>query len=180
MEQLFEKYRKKIALIQTHFVRSTLSEINWDARLIGIKGARGVGKTTLLLQYIKLHLKEDLQTALYVSLDNIWFSENKLVDLVDSFVKKGGKYLFVDEVHKYPNWSVELKNIYDDYSELKVVFTGSSLLEILNARADLRRRAVVYTMQGLSFREYLNMVLGTGFTPYTLTDLLTDHDSISQ
>lgn len=150
MEQLFEKYRKRIAFIQTQFVRSTLSDINWDARLIGIKGARGVGKTTLLLQYIKLHLIDQLQAALYVSLDNIWFSENKLIDLVDSFVKKGGKYLFVDEVHKYPDWSVELKNIYDDYPELKVVFTGSSLLEILNARADLSRRAVVYTMQGLS------------------------------
>lgn len=180
MEQLFEKYRKKIAFLQTQFVRSLLSEINWDARLIGIKGARGVGKTTLLLQYIKLHLSHQLQAALYVSLDNIWFSENKLIDLVDSFVKKGGKYLFVDEVHKYPDWSVELKNIYDDYPELKVVFTGSSLLEILNARADLSRRAVVYTMQGLSLREYLNMELGTGFTPYTLPELLENHGTISQ
>ena len=180
MEQLFEKYRKKIALIKTPFVRSMMSEINWDARLIGIKGARGVGKTTLLLQYIKLHLMTEVQSALYVSLDNIWFSENKLVDLVDLFVKKGGKYLFVDEVHKYPKWSVELKNIYDDYPELKVVFTGSSLLEILNARADLSRRAVVYTMQGLSFREYLNMELGTGFTSYTLPELLEHHDFISQ
>lgn len=88
MEQLFEKYRKKIALIQTSFVRSIMSEINWDARLIGIKGARGVGKTTLLLQYIKLHLMEEVQAALYVSLDNIWFSENKLVDLGNSFSDK--------------------------------------------------------------------------------------------
>ncbi len=98
----------------------------------------------------------DFQSALYVSLDNIWFSEHKLVDLVDSFVKRGGKYLFLDEVHKYPDWSVELKNIYDDYPEWKLVFTGSSLLEILNARADLSRRAVVYTLQGLSYLHYLN------------------------
>jgi len=180
MDQIIEKFRKKIAFTQTGFVRSILSEINWDARLIGIKGARGVGKTTVLLQYIKLKLADKLDTSLYISLDNIWFSDHKLVDLVDSFVKKGGNYLFLDEVHKYPQWSVELKNIYDDYPELKVVFTGSSLLEILNARADLSRRAVVYTMQGLSFREYLNMHLGTDFTNYKLTDLLISHENISR
>ncbi len=180
MDQLIEKYRKKIAITQTRFVRSIMFEINWNARLIGIKGARGVGKTTLLLQYIKLHFMSDIQSALYVSLDNIWFSDHKLVDLVDSFVKKGGKYLFLDEVHKYPNWSVELKNIYDDYPELKLVFTGSSLLEILNARADLSRRAVVYSMQGLSFREYLNMQTGSDFKIHTLSGILDHHDTISK
>lgn len=180
MDQLFEKYRKKIAVTQTDFVRGILSEINWDARLIGIKGARGVGKTTVLLQYIKLHLMSEIESTLYVSLDNIWFSDNKLVDLVDTFAKKGGKYLFLDEVHKYPQWSIELKNIYDDYPELKVVFTGSSLLEILNARADLSRRAIIYTMQGLSFREYLNLELGTTFSKYSLAEILIHHESISQ
>lgn len=180
MDQLYEKYRKKVALTQTQFVRSTMSEIHWDARFVGIKGARGVGKTTLLLQYIKLYLMADIESTLYVSLDNIWFSEHKLSDLVDSFVKKGGKYIFLDEVHKYPQWSVELKNIYDDYTELKIVFTGSSLLEILNARADLSRRAVIYTMQGLSFREYLNMQLGADFKIYGLQYLLENHHIISQ
>ncbi len=180
MDQIIEKFRKKIAYTQTVFVRSILSEINWEARLIGIKGARGVGKTTVLLQYIKLNLADKLDSSLYVSLDNIWFSEHKLVDLVDTFVKKGGKYLFLDEVHKYPQWSIELKNIYDDYPELKVVFTGSSLLEILNARADLSRRAVIYTMQGLSYREYLNMQLGTDFKRYDLSELLAQHDTISR
>jgi len=180
MDQLFEKYRKKISLTQTQFVRSIMSEINWNARLIGIKGARGVGKTTLLLQYIKLHLSANIPSALYVSLDDIWFSEHKLIDLVDSFVKKGGKYLFLDEVHKYAQWSVEVKNIYDDYPELHLVFTGSSLLEIINARADLSRRAVVYTMQGLSFREYLNMLLGTDFKIVSLSGLLENHNALSQ
>ncbi|MEI6753756.1 MAG: AAA family ATPase [Paludibacter sp.] len=180
MDQIIEKFRKKISFTETVFVRSILSEINWDARLIGIKGARGVGKTTVLLQYIKLKLADKLDTSLYVSLDNIWFSDHKLLDLVDTFAKKGGNYLFLDEVHKYPQWSVELKNIYDDYPEIKVVFTGSSLLEILNARADLSRRAVVYTMQGLSFREYLNMQLGTGFANYKLADLLDGHENISR
>ncbi|MDO9153715.1 MAG: AAA family ATPase [Paludibacter sp.] len=180
MEQLIEKYRRKLAQTQIGFVRSIMTQINWDARLIGIKGSRGVGKTTLLLQYAKLYLSDQIESSLYVSLDNIWFSDNKLTDLVDAFVKQGGKYLLLDEVHKYSQWSVEIKNIYDDYRELKVVFTGSSLLEILNARADLSRRAVIYTMQGLSFREYLNMELKTDFTTYTLQEILKQHQELSQ
>lgn len=151
-----------------------MDRIHWDARLIGIKGARGVGKTTLLLQYIKENLPID-ESTLYVSLDNIWFAENKLSTLTDSFVKRGGKYLFLDEVHKYPNWSQELKNIYDDYPELKVVFTGSSLLEILNARADLSRRAVVYTLQGLSYREFLHLETGVQLPVFSLNNLLQNH-----
>lgn len=174
MELLFEKFFRKIDLISLDFKRSLMGQIQWDARLIGIKGARGVGKTTLLLQYIKENLPIDT-TTLYISLDNIWFGENKLSTLTDTFVKRGGKYLFLDEVHKYPNWSQELKNIYDDYPELKVVFTGSSLLEILNARADLSRRAVVYSLQGLSYREYLELKTGIKLPILTLDDLLQNH-----
>lgn len=174
MESLFEKFFKKIDLVSLDFKRSLMDQIQWDARLIGIKGARGVGKTTLLLQFIKENLPIDV-TTLYVSLDNIWFAENKLSTLTDTFVKRGGKYLFLDEVHKYPNWSQELKNIYDDYPELKVVFTGSSLLEILNARADLSRRAVVYTLQGLSYREYIQLKTGIKLPKLNLEDLLQNH-----
>lgn len=155
MDILYEKFRKKIARTDTSFTRSLLDEINWDARLIGIKGSRGVGKTTLLLQYIKLFLSNKFSKTLYVSLDDIWFSEHKLTELVDTFEKEGGEHLFLDEVHKYPQWSIEIKNIYDDHPDLQIIFTGSSLLEILNARADLSRRAITYTMQGLSFREFL-------------------------
>lgn len=180
MEELFEKSLRRITQTDTNFVRSTMSHINWDARLIGIRGSRGIGKTTLLLQYIKLNFSTQLNTVLYASLDNIWFSENRLVKLADDFVKKGGKHLFLDEVHKYPDWSVEIKNIYDDYPELKIVFTGSSLLEILNARADLSRRAIIYQMQGLSFREYLNLEVKTDFKVYTLADILNNHLEISQ
>lgn len=179
MEQLFEKYQRKIKHTQIDFVRGIMYKINWNARLIGIKGSRGVGKTTLLLQYIKLFLADELQYTLYVSLDNIWFSENKLSDLTDDFVKRGGRYLFLDEVHKYPQWSVEIKNIYDDYPDLKIAFTGSSLLEILNARADLSRRAVIYNMQGLSFREYLNLILKTNFQSYTFQEIISQHLSIA-
>ncbi len=180
MERLIEKYQRRIVFTQTDFVRSIMREINWQAHFIGIKGARGVGKTTLLLQYIKLNFDNMPEKALYVSLDNIWFSKNTLSELADSFVKQGGTHLFLDEVHKYPDWSVELKNIYDDYPELSIVFTGSSLLEILNARADLSRRAVVYTLQGLSFREYLNLTNQTNFKAYTLDDILENHAEISQ
>ncbi|WP_241125120.1 ATP-binding protein [Cognataquiflexum nitidum] len=109
MDALLEKSIKKIESTSLEFVRSKIDRIRWEARLIGIKGPRGVGKTTLILQYIKKNLPLD-HTVLYVSLDNIWFAQNRLVSLVDDFVKRGGKHLFLDEVHKYPDWSIELKN----------------------------------------------------------------------
>ena len=179
MEDLFIRYRKKTQLVSTDFVRSFMDEVNWNARLIGIKGARGVGKTTLLLQYMKLNYSENPEEALYVSLDSFAFKDKTLLGLADEFVKNGGKYLFLDEVHKYANWAQELKNIYDDHQELKVVFTGSSLLEILNARADLSRRAIIYHMQGLSFREYLTLETGIEFQQYTLEAILNDHINIA-
>lgn len=179
MDALFEKHFRKLDLTSLDFVRSIIDQINWKARLIGIKGQRGVGKTTLLLQYIKKHLPRD-HTSLYVSLDHILFARKRLVDLADDFVKSGGRFLFLDEVHKYPDWSVELKNIYDDYPELQVVFTGSSMLEILNARADLSRRAIVYSMQGLSFREFLALETGEFFPVLTLNELLRDSAEYSR
>ncbi|WP_423128032.1 ATP-binding protein [Gaoshiqia sp. Z1-71] len=179
MESLFERSRQKTRYAPVAFVRGIMDKIAWDARLIGIRGARGVGKTTLLLQYIKLNLPRD-HTVIYVSLDHIWFAEHKLYDFTDTFVKQGGKSLFLDEVHKYPNWAQEIKNIYDDFPELKIVFTGSSLLEILNARADLSRRAVVYEIQGFSFREYLNRNLKTNFPVVTLHQIISNHIQLSE
>ena len=179
MENLREKFYKRIQSVQLDFVRSELTSINWNARLIGIKGARGVGKTTLLLQYMKKFLPIT-EESLYISLDNIWFGKNSLVQLADDFVKEGGKYLFLDEVHKYPNWAQELKNIYDDYPDLKIVFTGSSMLEIINARADLSRRAVVYKLQGLSYRAYLNLHHKIDLPSYSLDDILANHLEIAQ
>lgn len=174
MDKIVEKFRRKLNYTSLGFIRSLMYNINWNARMIGIKGARGVGKTTLMLQYIKKHYEHD-PSVLYASLDDIWFSDNKLVDMADRFVKQGGKMLFLDEVHKYPEWSRELKNIYDDFPELKIVFTGSSLLEILNSRADLSRRAVVYSMQGLSFREYLSLETGLDLKVYSLDDIILNH-----
>ena len=175
MEELFNRYQRISQKIQTDFVRSFMQEVNWNARLIGIKGARGVGKTTLLLQYLKINFTDNRALTLYVSLDSFAFRGKTLLGLADEFVRNGGKHLFLDEVHKYPNWAQELKNIYDDYSELQIVFTGSSLLEILNSRADLSRRVVIYHMQGLSFREYIMLETGIYFTPLTLESILKDH-----
>ncbi|MFN9378684.1 MAG: ATP-binding protein [Bacteroidota bacterium] len=175
MEELFNRYQRISQKIQTEFVRSFMQEVNWNARLIGIKGARGVGKTTLILQYLKINFTDNIALTLYVSLDSFAFRGKTLLGLADEFVRNGGKHLFLDEVHKYPNWAQELKNIYDDYSELQIVFTGSSLLEILNSRADLSRRVVIYHMQGLSFREYIMLETGIYFAPLTLESILKDH-----
>ena len=175
MDSLVSRFYKKLDATATDFIRDTMYRVNWEARLVGIKGARGIGKTTLLLQYIKLNLSDQLGKTLYVSLDSIWFNTHSLIDLVDHFCQRGGEYLFLDEVHKYPGWAQVLKNIYDDYPTLKVVFTGSSLLEILNARADLSRRAVVYEMQGFSFREYVRMEVGIDFDILSLDQILRNH-----
>ena len=179
MEKMIERFRKKIAATDLRFVRSLESKINWDARLGCIRGSRGTGKTTLMLQHIKKAFAGDLGKVVYVSLDNLYFADNSLIDFVDSFVKRGGEYLFLDEVHKYPDWSRVIKNIYDDYPELHVAFTGSSLLEILNARSDLSRRALVYNLQGLSFREYLKLVADADFPILTLDEILSDNEKLS-
>jgi predicted AAA+ superfamily ATPase len=152
--------------------------IDWDNRFIGIKGSRGVGKTTLLLQYIRLNFKPD-KSVLYVSLDNLYFLENTLYNLVSDFYKKGGLFIAVDEVHKYPNWAIEIKNIYDDMPHLRLVFTGSSLLHIQQSKADLSRRVVIYSMPGLSFREFLQFETKINLETYTLKEIVTNHITIA-
>ena len=179
MEKLIQGFRKKIALTTLDFIRSAENDINWNARLVCVRGPRGVGKTTLLLQHIKKTFSENLQNVLYVSLDNLYFVENSLIDFVETFVQRGGTHLFLDEVHKYPNWSQAIKNIYDDYPELFVVFTGSSLLEILNARADLSRRVLVYNMQGLSFREYLSIKTKVELPVLSLEEIIKNNEKLS-
>jgi len=146
---------------------------------LAITGARGTGKTTMILQHIKKTFGNSPKNALYVSLDNIWFSNNRLFDLANDFEKQGGKYLFIDEVHKYENWSQEIKNIYDSFSDLKVVFTGSSMLEIYRGNADLSRRAVHYILQGMSFREFLKYDQNIHFEKFKLEDILQNHIEIA-
>jgi predicted AAA+ superfamily ATPase len=155
MKTLYQKFETLLRNTPIDFKRYLYENISWDSRMIGIIGARGVGKTTMVLQYIKENL--DSKVALYVSADDMYFGENRLVDLADSFYKNAGEYLFIDEIHKYKGWSRELKNIYDSFPSLKVIFTGSSILDIIKGSADLSRRAVVYKLHGLSFREYLKL-----------------------
>lgn len=155
MRTLYQRFETLLQNTTTEFKRYLYEKVAWDSRMIGIIGPRGVGKTTMILQYIKENL--DIKKALYVSADDIYFSGNRLIDLADEFYKSAGEYLFIDEIHKYTDWSRELKNMYDSFPALKIVFTGSSVLDILKGSADLSRRAIIYKLQGLSFREYLKL-----------------------
>lgn len=154
MNRLYNISNVAVANVPTYFERYISEEISWNQRLIGISGARGCGKTILLLQQMKKILEEG-KNALYISLDDVYFSENRLIYFAEEFARTGGEYLFLDEVHKYASWSQELKNIYDSIPELKVIFTSSSALEIYKGSHDLSRRALVYNLAGLSVREFL-------------------------
>ena len=146
MDSLFLKQERMLVQTSTDIIRELMNKIHWNNRLIAIRGSRGVGKTTLMLQYIKLNYPPGSRIALYCTLDSIYFSNHTLLELAEKFYLQGGKHLFLDEVHKYPTWSKELKEIYDLYPSLQVVFSGSSLLNILNADADLSRRCLAYNM----------------------------------
>jgi predicted AAA+ superfamily ATPase len=178
MDSLFEYSIQLIARVDTAFIRYSYHQMNWQNRLIGLIGPRGVGKTTLVLQYIKSNL--NLQQTLYVTAEDFYFAKNRLTDLAEDFVKSGGKYLFIDEIHKYPDWSKELKLIYDYHQDLKVVFTGSSVLDNRKGSSDLSRRAVVYTMQGLSFREYLMLFHQKKVPKFTLEDIVNHQVDVPQ
>lgn len=179
MEKLIELFRKKMTGPLPVFERELERKINWNARLISVRGSRGTGKTTLFLQHIKKTFSNNLNKVLYVNLDNVYFSNNTLVELAEKFASRGGTHLFIDEVHKYENWSKEIKNLYDDFPELHIAFTGSSLLEILNGRADLSRRTLVYELTGLSFREYLSLIKAHDFPIFTLEEILKNNEQIS-
>ena len=156
IQPLYDSYHRKIAKIDLRFKRYLYSQINWKARIISIKGARGVGKTTLLLQHITENYEEIDQT-LYTSLDNLWFATHSLMDLVDWADRHGIYRLYLDEVHRYEGWFQALKNIYDDYPDMSIVYTSSSLLVLDNATVDMSRRQTSYILYGLSFREYLEL-----------------------
>ena len=179
MENLYKTFYQLLSRTNSDFVRYLYPKIKWNNRLIAITGARGAGKTTMILQHIKKTFGDAPKVALYVSLDNIYFSNNRLLDFAHDFDKMGGEYLFLDEVHKYENWSIEIKNIYDSLPDLKVVFTGSSMLEIYKGKADFSRRVAHYTLNGLSFREFLLFEKGLDFSVLKFEDLLVNHISIA-
>lgn len=172
MKALYQKFETLLLNITLDFKRYLYEEIAWESRMVGIIGGRGVGKTTMILQRIKEHLS--VKNTLYVSADDMYFSKHKLIYLADEFYKNAGEYLFIDEIHKYANWSEELKNIYDSYPKLKVVFTGSSILDILKGTTDLSRRAIIYKLQGLSFREYLKLFHGYDVPVYSLKQIINN------
>lgn len=177
MQTLIRQYQHLLRHTSTSYVRDIYNRISWRSRLIGIKGARGVGKTTLMLQRIKLEFP-DPSKALYVSLDDIWFASHSLPDLAAAASSDGITHIFIDEVHRLPGWERQIKNLYDFYPDISVVFTGSSLLEIDHSIADLSRRCLMYDMRGLSFREYLEFQ-GMKFRPLQLSEILYDHVRIA-
>lgn len=170
MDKLQHYFQVLLRETKLDFKRYMFSRINWENRMIGLTGPRGVGKTTLILQYIKEHI--NVKEALYVSAEDFYFADHTLLELADKFSTMGGRYLFVDEIHKYKDWSRELKLIYDYHPSLNIVFTGSSVLDINKGVSDLSRRAVMYHMQGLSFREYLELFHGITVDRYSLEDVL--------
>lgn len=176
MEQLFENFRRRLHDTPIDLVRYKYGEIEWNGHALGLVGPRGVGKSTMLLQYIKKNL--DLNDTLYVSADYLYFASHTLVDLADRFYKMGGKHLFIDEIHKYEGWSTEIKQIFDSYSDLQLIISGSSILEITKGMADLSRRVPIYEMQGLSFREYLHLFHGIRMDVVSMENLMNHEYAI--
>ena len=172
MESLFKRHDAYLSTVPMEYTRDFMQRVNWQSRLIVIRGPKGVGKSTLMQQYIKQNFSSGDRHVLYCSADTNYFSAHTLLDLADNFVKMGGKWLFIDEVHKYPGWSREIKEIYDLYRELHIVLSGSSLIQINDGQADLSRRILIYDMPGLSFREFLHLDVGLEIKPVSLKQLL--------
>jgi len=178
METLYKKHKILISQVNMEIVRDTMHTINWERQLVAIRGSRGVGKTTLIRQFIRQKYGTEAGVALYCVMDSLYFTNHTLSDLAENFHLAGGRHLFLDEVHKYPTWSKEIKEIIDLYPDLKICFTGSSLLQILNADADLSRRVLSYNMAGLSFREYLRFYHKISLPSYTLIEIISKADEI--
>lgn len=169
--KLLEYMREELDRTPVAFHRYMYDQIPWEDRMIGLVGPRGVGKSTLVKQ--RLLSNADYSDWLYVSADHVWFSDHTLIDLAGDWLKQGGKYLIIDEIHRYEGWSQELKQIYDGFPRLNVIFTGSSVLDIHKGSADLSRRALIFTMQGLSFREYVKMFKDITFPAYSIDEIVS-------
>ncbi|MCQ2287456.1 MAG: AAA family ATPase [Bacteroidales bacterium] len=176
MEHLLIFSQKRIKETSLDFFRYKYADIMWQGRMFGIVGPRGVGKTTMMLQYAKTNLNID--KTLYISADQIYFSHHSLLEVADRFSKMGGLHLLIDEIHHYPNWSIELKEIFETYSDLQIIFSGSSILDICKGAADLSRRAPIYEIQGLSFREYLKLFHNIDVPVFSLEQVLSNEAQI--
>jgi len=171
MESLIAASHRLIHAVSDSFIRYLYHEVHWNNRLIGIKGARGTGKTTMLLQYLK-HSSIDINKKVYLSLDDLYFISHSILDVGVQFYQRGGKLMVLDEVHKYPNWSKEIKNLYDRHPDLQIIFTGSSIMEITKMEGDLSRRALMYELKGLSYREYLSFTHNIQLPSVNIDDLI--------
>lgn len=175
-ESLYRLSQTLVRRVETDIHRYLYDQINWDNWLIAIKGARGIGKTTMVLQHIKETFEgNDLDKALYVSLDNMWFANRTLSELVEYHYTHGGTHIFLDEVHCYPHWQTVIKNMTDEYPDLHITYTGSSMLKMDSHEGDLSRRQLTYTMCGLSFREFMLFETGRKWPVVSLDELLSDH-----
>lgn len=175
---LINYMKEQLELVSLAFKRYNYDKLPWEARLVGLMGPRGVGKSTLILQHIKSKSPEEQAKSLYVSADHSYFTTSTLIETANQFVREGGEWLYIDEVHKYEGWSQELKQIYDSHPGLHVFFTGSSILDIIDGEADLSRRVILFGMQGLSFREYLEMFHGIKTPIRSLEDILNGKTEI--
>lgn len=180
MDKLFERHDAYLSNVPMDYIRGLSNNIDWESRLIAIKGPKGVGKSTLMQQYIKSHFDTDDRHVLYCSADTNYFTTHTLTDVADQFCKIGGKHLFIDEIHKYKGWSSEVKEIYDLYRDLHIVLSGSSLIQINDGQADLSRRILEYNMPGLSLREFLRLELGIDIQPTSLPELLASPNQYCQ
>lgn len=179
MEAFYRTHKYLVEHVQSPVRRMLMDEIDWTHRLIGIKGSRGVGKTTFLLQYAKEHFGTD-RSCLYVNFNNFYFTEHTLVEFAGEFYASGGKTLLLDQVFKYENWSKELRECYETYPELKIVFSGSSVMRLLEENPDIRDIVAPYNLRGFSFREYINLISGNDFPAYTLEEIIDNHVQIAR
>ena len=179
IEIIKRNFERRLRETPMDFFRYQYYSIDWRDELLGIKGPKGVGKSTMLLQYIKQYFK-DTSAALYVSLDDLWFASHSLPDLIEYHYTHGGTHLFLDEIHYCDNWQLLLKNLNDNYPDLHIVYTGSSMLRLDGAKADLSRRLLDYTLYGLSFREYLKFEGLKDIPKVSLEDLLRQHTAIAR
>lgn len=180
MEAFFRTHTYLVEHTNAPVRRQLMDEINWNDRLIGIKGTRGVGKTTFLLQYAKEHFAANDRRCLYVNMNNFYFQGRGIADFAGEFYKSGGKVLLIDQVFKEPNWSKELRICHDRYPELKIVFTGSSVMRLKEENPELREIVESYNLRGFSFREFVNLTAGTHFRSYTLDEILREHEHITR
>ncbi|MGM9754132.1 MAG: ATP-binding protein [Parabacteroides sp.] len=180
MEAFFRTHKYLVDHLYAPVRRGLMDEINWEDRLIGIKGSRGVGKTTFLLDYAREHFGADNRACLYINLNHFYFTERTLVDFATAFRAKGGRVLLIDQVFKYANWSRELRYLYDTFEDLRIVFSGSSVMRLKEENPDLSGRVVSYNLRGFSFREFLNLMSGNAFQAYSFEEVMHRHREIAQ